>query len=124
MKMNSRLYEAAAALKDKELSRLFLGDLLSSTERVMLAKRLAVILMLFNSYPFTAIERTLKVSPSTVVRLWKRMKKGDFKNIRDIIMDAKKKGGFFDDLEILLQAGMPPRGRGRWKWFYDMLNKS
>ncbi|QQG46517.1 MAG: hypothetical protein HYY55_01580 [Candidatus Niyogibacteria bacterium] len=123
LKMNDRFYAVMASLKDKNFGRLFFGDLLSSTERIMLAKRLAVILMLFNKYPFTVVEKTLKVSPSTVGRLWKGMRGGDFDNIKAIIVDAKKKRGFIDDLEILLSAGLPPRGRGRWKWFYDMMNK-
>ena len=54
----------------------FFINLLTPTERIMLSKRFAVIYMLQKGYSFDAIQEVLRVSPSTIARLWTSIQKG------------------------------------------------
>ena len=68
--LENRLYEtlwaALAKLDKKESVSEFLEDILTFTERVMIAKRLAIALLLNRGWDQEAISRYLKVSTSTV----------------------------------------------------------
>lgn len=92
----------------------FLIEFLTSTERTMLAKRLAIIYLINKKYSFANIERILKVSPSTVARFWKANQNNAFLVIQKQIEADRAKKIFWDELEWLVRLGMPPMGRGRW----------
>ena len=103
------------AQNDKRLA-LLLDELLTETEKIMLAKRLAMILMLSGQTPQHRISEALKVSPSTLSRFSLAMEIGKY----DLIRSISKKDRV--DLEkiiwLLLTAGgiMPPRsGRKYWR---------
>jgi uncharacterized protein YerC len=98
-----------------------IGDLLTPTEKIMLAKRIAIILMLNEGYSFKAIERTLKITPATVLRFWKMKKKGKFNYLTE---KKIKESDFWKDLEKFLEAGLPPRGKGRWKHVFDAMDRA
>ncbi len=104
----------------KRETSFLVNDLLTPTERIMLAKRLAIILMLENGYSFSAIERTLKVTRQTIVRFWKMAKLGKFSYLKQ---SKIKKVSFWKDFEKILQAGLPPRGRGRRTHVFRTLEK-
>ena len=88
-------------------------EMLTGTERLMLAKRLAIVCMLGDCVPFEDISTKLKVSSSTVSRLWAAMQKGLF---QETIRTAKnsKSSRLVEFLEFVLSA---PRSRhaSRWK---------
>lgn len=63
-------------LSKKEEVDTFLHDFLSKTERLMLAKRLAISLMLQKGYSYTEIRATLKVSPSTIYKIQQNLENG------------------------------------------------
>ena len=100
--------KASPALRKK-----IIREMLTGTERLMLAKRLAVICMLGEGVPFEDISTKLKVSSSTVSRLWAAMQKGAF---QETIRAAKnsKTNKLVEFLEFVLSA---PRSRhaSRWK---------
>lgn len=54
--------------KEEEVAK-FLDEFLTKTEKVMFAKRLAIVLMLEKGYSYYDIRDTLKVSTSTVQRI-------------------------------------------------------
>ena len=106
-------------------SRDFVRELLTPTERIMLAKRLSLVLMLKRGFPFSVIERTLKVSPSTVLRFWLISKQGSFATLthKSAFGDDtkskvrhKNKSNFWDELESLILLGMPRRASGTARW--------
>ena len=53
-------------LKSAESARLLLGDLLTRTEKIMIAKRLAIAVLLAKGYDYRAIINTLNVSFTTI----------------------------------------------------------
>ena len=105
----------ARADSEKKLA-LILDELLTETEKIMLAKRLAAILMLSGNTPQHRISEALNISPSTITRFSLHIEIGKY----DLIRSISKKDRI--DLEkiiwLLLTAGgiMPPRtGRKYWR---------
>jgi len=82
-------------------------SILTRTEKLMLAKRLAIIVMLSRDESYYQIEKTLNVSGSTVHRLHKRLLSGDFDPLCRVF---NRNLSFLDYLEIFLSAGMPSIG--------------
>ena len=97
-------------------------ELITPTERIMLAKRLAIFLMLEKKYSYRAIERTLKVTQQTIVRFWKKTKEPGYKPLLRKIESNKGGKGFLQDLEKMILMGMPPRGR-QWMMMRRAYNK-
>ncbi len=83
-----------------------LEALLSATERVMLTKRLAIIVMLEREYSYYRISKTLKVSVSTVMRVEALRTRGVYRPIQSAMHRSVHKS-LLDEIEILLAAGMP-----------------
>lgn len=111
----------AKANSARELKWIF-KELITPTERVMLAKRLAIILMLERGYSLDIIQKTLKVTPQTIVRFWKMTKYSLHKPIIKEISSNKAKRDFWQELEKLILLGMPPRGR-QWQLMRRVMNQ-
>jgi len=122
-RMTNEFINTISGLKTRDDISGFLRELLTPTERVMLAKRLAIIMMLKRGYSFRAIEKALKVSPSTSSRFWKMTKTQPFDVIMKGIKTKEEKKKFWEEIERLLRMGLPPRGRGRWTNVMRMLDK-
>jgi len=87
--------------------RAMIETLLTSTEQIMLAKRLAVIVMLERGYTYYRIMKTLKVSTSTIKRLHRNLESGQYRFIRHKLSKKSSNLGFLELLEVFLAAGMP-----------------
>lgn len=59
-------------LKSVEDARIFLNDLLTRTEKTMIAKRLAIAVLLTKGYDYRSISSTLKVSATTINAILKQ----------------------------------------------------
>lgn len=95
---------------------LLVEEIFTPTEKIMLAKRLAIILLLDGGTPQDKITTTLNVSPSTVARMSLGIEIGKYENILKISKKEKL------DLEkivwnILTVGGiMPPKvGKKYWR---------
>jgi len=100
-----------------------LGDLLTKTEKIMLAKRLAAVFMLLENASLYNIENTLNISASTAARFARNLDNGEYAHIENFFGVKKKKKEFWETLEKIVRVGMPPMGRGRWRWLYEMDDK-
>ena len=108
---------------DSRKSDTFLKEFFTETEKIMLTKRLAIVLLLLEGYSTYKIAKILIVSDSTVRLVRSAYRNGHYDSV--IVIMKKKafnKDAFWDTLEKILQCGLPPRGKGRWKWLYDMPN--
>lgn len=85
--------ETFAELNNKTEMAEFLNDFLTPTEKVMLAKRLAVAVLLLKKYSYISICKILKVSMGTVnnVNLWITHQPGGFKKQVEKILEKEKK---------------------------------
>lgn len=115
-----------AVPRNPRLTQLLLNDVLTATERVMIAKRLAAIVMLCRGYSAYKIHMVLKLSPSTVARLEAQLENGAFPYLESLFRGSRSKKlhkeaeNFWDSLFKIILMGMPPRtGKGRWKFLFD-----
>lgn len=70
-----------ASARTKRDAAALVGELFTESERIMFAKRLAVVVMLERGYTFEKIQHALKVTPQTVSRLWGERRQGRFQKI-------------------------------------------
>ena len=113
LRMNERFINSVARIKNSQESKRFLNEILTPSEKIMLSKRLALLFMLESGYSFTAIRKNLKLSQSTIVRFWKMFKRDRFPFIKFRVQEEKKRKEFWGKFERIVNAGLPPRGRGR-----------
>lgn len=111
MEIHKQFYKIIKELSRTGNAKLVFDELFTKTEKLMLAKRLAIILLLDQGESIYAIENTLKVSPSTVARISLAYEEGKFTNL---IKEIKNQVGFISQMEKII----PPRiGRNRFKNF-------
>jgi uncharacterized protein YerC len=102
----------------KSWVKLFLNDLLTNTEKIMLAKRFAVIFLLSNNVPPYYIAESLHMSPTTIFKMSLKYDIGKYSSILKTTANENK--NIWMILEKILRAGLPPRaGRGRCKFLYE-----
>lgn len=105
---------------NKNSSSQFFNDLLGPEEQIMLTKRLAAVVMFIEGNSSYRVWQLLKISPSTAEHIRLDYEHGRYSNIEKILTKNKKGyEQFWRTLEVVLQAGMPPRGRGRWKSLFN-----
>ena len=80
-KIFDKLIERVTSKGSVHERKSFLLNLLTPTERIMLSKRFAIIYMLQKGYSFDAIQELLRVSPSTIARLWVSVQKGKHQDV-------------------------------------------
>ena len=115
------VYVLERATKRGEL-RPVLKQLLTPTEKVMLAKRLAVISMLSQDIPIFDIAENLSMSPSTIDLMSLKFETGSYS---ELIKHGLKRTDIADVIRMIETIGgiMPPRGKGRWKYLGDSVKK-
>lgn len=96
-----------------------LTELLGSEERIMLAKRLAAVVLLVEGTSMYKTGKLLKLSQSTVEQLSRKLKKGHFDYTLDRISQTNKSYfAFLETLDSVLSLGgiLPHyNGLGRYK---------
>jgi|SRR3989344_4904636 len=101
----------------KSWAKLFLNDLLTNTEKIMLTKRFAVIFLLSKQVPVSYIAESLHMSETTIFRMYNKYDIGKYSSVLKAISQENR--DIWGILEKILKAGLPPRvGRGRWKFLY------
>ncbi|MCF7816056.1 MAG: hypothetical protein K9M10_02510 [Candidatus Pacebacteria bacterium] len=122
-KVQKQLFSQFSGLlmaKNKKALGEILRSLFTDAEIVMLTKRLAVIYLLIEGYSSYAISKQLLVSDSTVRNLKRQLEVGRFDAMTASLRNKKfNKEEFWKTVDLLLRAGLPPRGKGRWKWLYE-----
>ncbi|MEX2052168.1 MAG: Trp family transcriptional regulator [Candidatus Paceibacterota bacterium] len=117
-KLYSQFGKAFEKSVKKCQAKFFLGDLLTKTEKIMLAKRFAVIYLLAQEVPVSYISESLGMSPATIARMSLKHEIGKYEKIIKTL-DREEKD-LWNILEKILRAGLPPiAGRGRWKFLYQ-----
>src|SRR3990167_3793320 len=104
--MFETLWEAISQVRDKDDVQIFLNDLLSPIERVMIAKRLAIAALLLKGNSYETIKDFLKVSKVSTetvakISLILKMNKGYQLAINKLIRTEAGKQ-FWQEIENLL----------------------
>lgn len=94
----------------------FLDDFLSPPEKIMLAKRLSIALMLAKGYSYDIICEILKVTPSTIasVNINLKYKGRGYKKIVGKILKEEQGNKFWENLEDTIKETLPPRYGSNW----------
>ncbi len=105
-----------AMLSTKEKVAMFLDDLLSPTEKLMLSKRLAIAFLLIKGHDYPSINNRLKVSDTTIwnVKMSLTYRGKGYKMAIEQIMNKEKWEKFWDDLDHFLTQALPPRPGTNW----------
>ncbi len=115
--LSDQLLSFIAAAHTKREAAILATELLTDSERVMLAKRLAIVVMLERGYSFQEIERSLKVTAQTISRLWRQRKEDKFQKIcryaRNYTSHFKRGDRFIQVLEDWLSVSGPSRALRR-----------
>lgn len=114
-------------IKTKKEAQRFLEDLLTPTEQVMLAKRLAIAFLLEKDYDHRTITKVLRVSSGTIARV-NLVKKyggeGYQKMISKLMRDERMKDFLFKVGEALSgQFGKSSKGGSTWRYLHKEIEK-
>lgn len=112
-------WQSLALCKNKQSVASFLEDLLTPTEKIMLAKRVSIAFLLLKNYDYQAINQTLKVSNQTIwlVKAWLNTKGQGYRKILNEILKLEQWEKFWQDLDTIIQKILfPTPGKGvNWK---------
>lgn len=99
----------------------FFDDFLTPTERIMLAKRLAIAVLLAKNYDYRSISKILRVSVSTVasVNVFYKYAGQGYHRVVKRILDEEKQEEFWQKIDDLLSETVPPRGKNWYYWRKD-----
>ncbi len=114
-KLFEQMYSLFARLDSKN-APFVMSELLGNEEKIMLAKRLAAILLITRGDSAYRVWTLLKISPSTADRIRLDCERGRYRTLQKFFVRNKK------DLEQMVSSflkiihfGLPPRGAGKWK---------
>lgn len=111
------LWTSLSSLSTRDKIALFLDDLLTPTEKIMLSKRLAIAFMLIKGYDYPSINNRLNVSDQTIwnvkINLANRGK--GYKMVIEQIMNKERWEKFWQDLDHFFEQILPPRYGTNWK---------
>ncbi len=98
--MFNLFFKALADLRFPSDIKDFLNDLLSPTEKTMLAKRLAIALLLTKDYDHRTIKQILKVSLTTVskVHFWLKNEGKGYHKVFDKFLQEERRNEFWQNL--------------------------
>ncbi len=104
-------------LPTKDKVSVFLEDLLSPTEKLMLSKRLAIAFMLLKGYDYPSINDKLKVSDPTIwnVKMNLSYRGKGYRMVIEEIMKKEKWDKFWEDFDHFFTQVIPPRPGTNWK---------
>ncbi len=112
------LLESIASVKSRGAVDKLLDDLLSPTEKIMLAKRAAIALLLAKKYNQRTIANFLRVGLETVSKVCRVMQKGTggYKLVVSGIIRNEKLTGFLEKIDdALAEFFKPHRDWSSWR---------
>jgi len=112
---NLFLHTFASINKKSDLSRVFY-DLLSSTERIMLAKRLAIALLLVKKHNYNSIKHILHVTTGTIAKIQKQLLEGQggLQIALEKIFKAQQTELLWEEIKDLLDVPPPSFHKSEW----------
>lgn len=104
-------------LKNTEDIEEFLHDFLSPVEKIMLAKRLTIAVLLAKGYSYPSIKSILRVTPTTIstVSLSLKYSGNGYKKMVEKILSDEKRDNFWQKIEDVL-AKIPHAKGSDWSY--------
>lgn len=131
-KLNNKIYvkifklfpQLLGLLSKRGQQQILIDSLLSNSEQIMLAKRIAIAYMLVNGYTYDAISSKLKVSYGTLAKISDSLKKADI-SFTKALSEISKEDAFRDFLSSIgykVALGLPPKGANWSSWRRNIEN--
>ena len=100
------LVEALTDARTPHQTKKMIDDLLTPTEKTMLAKRIAIALMLVKAYDYRSISQTLKTSLATVGNISRDIKIGSgwFEEFCKKVLKDEKIEEYFNKIDDFLSS--------------------
>lgn len=95
-------------------------QLFTDTEKVMLAKRLAAILLLSRGLSQYQVWKVLGLSPSTTGRISNAVEGRVYVELVRLVERRRSQTQLKKDMSLLLDLCMPDKGKRRWDWLDDL----
>lgn len=114
-------------VRNSKDAQILANDLFTPTERIMLAKRLAIAFCLMKGYEYREISKLLRVSLTTIASVNMTLKYGSdgYKTILERINKEEKLEDLFKSIaDKILAAGSYSKGGGTWRYLRAELQKS
>ena len=110
-------WTSLSSISTKENISIFLNDLLTPTEKLMLSKRLAIAFMLVKGHIYPVINEKLKVSDQTIwnVKSHLAIRGKGYKMVIYQIMTKEKWERFWQKLDHFFEEALPPKHGADWK---------
>ncbi|MBI4100434.1 hypothetical protein HY439_01705 [Candidatus Microgenomates bacterium] len=108
-----------ANLKDGSEIEDFLEDFFSPVEKIMLAKRLSIAVLLAKGYTYPSITKILRVTPTTISSVSLNLKYSGrgYKKMVDKILRDEKIDAFWQKIEDFLVSKIPPSKGSDWSYW-------
>lgn len=119
-KVMNRIFEifvgSLVSINNKNKAEKFISDLLTDTEKIMLAKRLSIAFLLMKNYSYSRISGMLKVSTPTIwqVKRWMNERGEGYKTILQDFIDKEKTKAMFQSFFDFLEDVFPPPCGTNW----------
>lgn len=115
----NQFWSSLARINDSGKTSDFFSDLLSETEKLMLAKRFTAAILIVRGRPATDIRNSIHLSYSAIgsVAAWVKNGKPATKNILTKIASEKNWEAVLDTIDGILDK-IPPRRHSDWKEEY------
>lgn len=114
-------------IHDQQQADQFISDLLTPTEKIMLAKRLAIALLLHKNYDYRTIQKLIKVSTATIASVNMVVKYGSkgYLNLVNKIIKEEKLFRMIEDAaaKILSFPAQASKGGDAWRYLKDEVDK-
>lgn len=107
-------------IKNKEEADQFISDFLTPTEKIMLAKRLAIAFLLEKNYDYRTIQRIIRVSSPTItsVNMSRKFGSEGYKKLISKIIKEEKLMNLLESSIIKLLSAPSSLERGSGSWTY------
>lgn len=120
------LLRVVSESRPKEKATHLLDDLLTPTEKIVLAKRLGIALLLAKGYSYEEIEKILRVSKPTIatVNMTLKYKGRGYKSFVEKILREQKFRKAWEKIEdLVLGALSHGKGSGSWRYLHKEIKK-
>lgn len=114
-------------IKNKEQADQFISNLLTPTEKIMLAKRLAIAFLLEKNYDYRTIQSIIKVSSPTITSVNMSLKYGSegYKRLIAEIIREEKLISLLENsiIKLLSMPSSLEKGKGSWTYLKREVEK-
>lgn len=131
-KLSNKVYEKIFSLFPKFLYRMtsrgkqseLIDSFFTRTEKIVLAKRIAIAFMLVKGYEYRQISSRIKVSTSTILKVSEALKNNPTSVRKELELIASEDAfvEFLDSIGYLLAKALPPKG-GNWSSWRGRIEK-